>query len=673
MSVDDPKYIMKISRLTIDKLGIQMYDRVSAVLAEMIANAYDADATEVTISLPFGQMLVKREKGQDIDQEFEITIKDNGSGMTEQEVNDFYLNVGYDRRKTRGDRTGLFDRRVMGRKGIGKLAPFGICREVEVISASKGSSGNGYLISNLILDLDKMLEEQTDELGNVLPYPPDVGPRDGEVADSPGTTLILRNFDRKRVPDRENLHRQLTARFGIGQKNWNVRLEDSAGEKASFELGKLPMESLSDTRIEVNERPVKVADRWLPVSGWVAYAKDAYKDEVMAGVRIFARGKIVAQTRDFDIGAGFTGEFKMRSYLMGAVAAEWLDEDEDLIQTDRQDIIWNSEKGNSLREWGQDLIRELAAKAEKSKKERTWDIFLEKSRFSERLRVVHPENKDKPLRDAVWKAARVLVADADRDSIEDPNYIKRLIRLAYAIGPHHALLALLDEIAASSDGSKDTILNLFETASMVEMYSLGQVAYERVRVIEKLRQLISDHSTEERDLQKLIQDASWILYPDWTPLSKNQTLASTRQNFESWYLRKYRCKITTSVIGDSKKRADFVMLNHAGRLEIVEIKRPKNSLTNDEFRTAHRYLSVIKDFIEDTDEVRRLFPDARLTIVCNDLNLDHLSSAHLTEASNIVHKTWHDLFASSRRSHEDFLGVVERFQGDLPEIREERE
>ena len=549
----------------------------------------------------------------------------------------------------------------------------GYAVKLKLFPASKGSSGNGYLISNLILDLDKMLEEQTDELGNVLPYPPDVGPRDGEVADSPGTTLILRNFDRKRVPDRENLHRQLTARFGIGQKNWNVRLEDSAGEKASFELGKLPMESLSDTRIEVNERPVKVADRWLPVSGWVAYAKDAYKDEVMAGVRIFARGKIVAQTRDFDIGAGFTGEFKMRSYLMGAVAAEWLDEDEDLIQTDRQDIIWNSEKGNSLREWGQDLIRELAAKAEKSKKERTWDIFLEKSRFSERLRVVHPENKDKPLRDAVWKAARVLVADADRDSIEDPNYIKRLIRLAYAIGPHHALLALLDEIAASSDGSKDTILNLFETASMVEMYSLGQVAYERVRVIEKLRQLISDHSTEERDLQKLIQDASWILYPDWTPLSKNQTLASTRQNFESWYLRKYRCKITTSVIGDSKKRADFVMLNHAGRLEIVEIKRPKNSLTNDEFRTAHRYLSVIKDFIEDTDEVRRLFPDARLTIVCNDLNLDHLSSAHLTEASNIVHKTWHDLFASSRRSHEDFLGVVERFQGDLPEIREERE
>ena len=47
---DGHKYTMRISRLTIDKLGIQMYDRVSAVLAELVANSYDADATEVTVT-----------------------------------------------------------------------------------------------------------------------------------------------------------------------------------------------------------------------------------------------------------------------------------------------------------------------------------------------------------------------------------------------------------------------------------------------------------------------------------------------------------------------------------------------------------------------------------------------------------------------------------------------
>ena len=39
-----PPYELRISRLTIDKLGVKLYDMVSAVVAELVANAYDADA-----------------------------------------------------------------------------------------------------------------------------------------------------------------------------------------------------------------------------------------------------------------------------------------------------------------------------------------------------------------------------------------------------------------------------------------------------------------------------------------------------------------------------------------------------------------------------------------------------------------------------------------------------
>ena len=169
---------MQISRLTVDKLGIQMYDRVSAVLAELIANAYDADAEKVSIILPFGEYLAQKTKGEIEDQGFEIIIKDDGCGMTTQEVNEYYLNVGYNRRRTRrSDRTPKHNRRVMGRKGIGKLAPFGICHEVEVISAGGNQTDHGYVVSNLILDLDEILEpKKTDQHGNVLPYHPNPGP-----------------------------------------------------------------------------------------------------------------------------------------------------------------------------------------------------------------------------------------------------------------------------------------------------------------------------------------------------------------------------------------------------------------------------------------------------------------------------------------------------------------
>ena len=73
--------------------------------------------------------------------------------------------------------------------------------------------------------------------------------------------------------------------------------------------------------------------RFYPISGWVAYAnKEPYKDELMAGVRIYCRGKFTAQTTVFNRKAGFTGEHNIRSYLVGELHADWLDEQEDLIQ-----------------------------------------------------------------------------------------------------------------------------------------------------------------------------------------------------------------------------------------------------------------------------------------------------------------------------------------------------
>ena len=301
------KYTMRISRLTIDKLGIQMYDRVSAVLAELVANAYDADAEHVKVTLPFGKYLAMRRDGQVEDLGFAIVIEDDGGGMTAQEVNDFYLKVGYNRRVGRGE-SDKHKRRVMGRKGIGKLAPFGICHEVEVITAGGAETEQGFQVSHLILNFDDILAEETDETGNVIPYHPEPGPKDGHYARATGTKLVLRRFDRRRVPTGEELDRQLGARFGLSTDNWKVQLADSTGQSGPIELGTLQVDVMDGTLIEVDERPVSVEGQEYPVTGWVAYAKDPYKDEVMAGVRIYARGKIVAQTRDFDIRTGFTGD-----------------------------------------------------------------------------------------------------------------------------------------------------------------------------------------------------------------------------------------------------------------------------------------------------------------------------------------------------------------------------
>ncbi len=89
-------YRMRISRMTVDKLGVRLYDRVSAVVAELIANAYDADAENVTVQVPLNSLLARRKPTDNVIEEFEyaIIVKDDGHGMTPLDVNQNFLWVG---------------------------------------------------------------------------------------------------------------------------------------------------------------------------------------------------------------------------------------------------------------------------------------------------------------------------------------------------------------------------------------------------------------------------------------------------------------------------------------------------------------------------------------------------------------------------------------------------
>lgn len=227
-------YTMTISRLTVDKLGVRLYDKVSAVLAELVANGYDADATEVRVRAPMGKYLAVNDGDEVRDQDYSVEVCDDGLGMTPEEVNEFYLRVGAERRKDdrRGDTSKKYSRKVMGRKGVGKLAPFGICHRIEVLSSGgewvdgedeHGDRAKGYRTAHLFLDRDKILQD-TD-----YDYEPDVGPLDGVVRANTGTTLRLTLFARRKVPDIETLDRQMAQRFGLASSTWRITLDECCG------------------------------------------------------------------------------------------------------------------------------------------------------------------------------------------------------------------------------------------------------------------------------------------------------------------------------------------------------------------------------------------------------------------------------------------------------------
>lgn len=123
-----------MARFTVDthlfrELGELLVGRDSTALIELIKNAYDADATEVTV---LGEELDNPSRGH-------ILVTDNGVGMNAKQFENGFLRVA-SRLKDQGDRRSLlFQRRYTGAKGIGRLAAHKLARKLEVDSVWRAS------------------------------------------------------------------------------------------------------------------------------------------------------------------------------------------------------------------------------------------------------------------------------------------------------------------------------------------------------------------------------------------------------------------------------------------------------------------------------------------------------------------------------------------------------
>lgn len=108
------------------QLGELLVGRDSTALAELIKNAYDADATEVVLT---GHNLSDASRA-------EFVIADNGVGMTVDQLRGGFLRVAASG-KAHGDRRSpVYRRRYTGEKGVGRLAAHKLASLVEVTSVA---------------------------------------------------------------------------------------------------------------------------------------------------------------------------------------------------------------------------------------------------------------------------------------------------------------------------------------------------------------------------------------------------------------------------------------------------------------------------------------------------------------------------------------------------------
>ncbi len=662
---DAERYVMRISRLTIDKLGVKLYDKVSAVVAELIANSYDADATDVRVRLPLATLLGNPSVAASAaGGEGTIEVTDDGHGMTPEEARAHYLQVGRDRRKhdDQGARSRGRSRPVMGRKGIGKLAPFGICRLIEVLSAGGPLTPRGYTVAHFFMDFEKILSD-TDE-----PIALETGPEDQTFRPTPGTTIRLSRFLTKRVPDAEVFHRQLAARFAFAQPDFRIVVEDTRDpdENPPLSVSQLSVPTLDGTVVQLDTRPVLTdGGRELPVSGWLALAKEAYKNEEMAGVRIYARGKIVATTRDFEQPAGFTGEFTLRSYLVGQVTADWLDADdgEDLVRTDRQGILWDSEYGRALRKWGAELIKEIGAASRKPRRERTSRMFLDRSKI--RARAQERFHDAAVVETAVQLAVQI-GGFAAEDELTDAAYVDDLTEVILSVAPHKALIEAFQEFNRTATGQEgqpiERLVDLFGKTRVAEMASYSQIAAERVRSIQQLETIVfSDH--DEGEFQKLLAQAPWLIEPTWSVLTRNQALRTFKQAFETfWYQR--TGEVVTLAIDYERKRPDFTLVSVGHRLHVVEIKKAGHPLDDADFKRLINYVYAFDAFFTANQSFKVEFPlGYSIDVVADGTRLNDLANKTAWEKfesdGKIRRVSWTDFLLRAKQAHQQFLEVAD--------------
>lgn len=699
------EYRMTISWLTVDKLGIKLYDKVSAVIAELVSNSYDADATEVIIEAPIGKYLASK-TGKVEEQEYEIKVIDNGIGMTPEEINECYLIVGADRRekggRNRGSTSLKFGRHVMGRKGVGKLAPFGICKEIEVLTSGGEPNHKGeYLTAHFILNRDEILNNDENKENGY--YKPDNGKFDGTWREKTGTVIILRNFAYRRVSNYTIFSRRLSQRFGLPSSNWCIKIRDktkSPSEKDYEQaLDKFTVETLDhtklifegpdgpnfsdsvqsdvqsvfnacvpvDSRMENLKAGFVYEERFFPITGWVAYSKDPYKDDLMAGIRIYCRGKIAAQTSVFNREAGFHGEHNIRSYLVGELYADWLDEEEDLILTDRRDILWSHSICQEFQKWGRDIIEKIGYISRNPLRKKRYERFLEIGNVEERLQKEFPTSRYDAMRKEALELIKRWSQSLDDSEVEDTEVVKEVLDIAINVVPHITLNNTLRKAGDKEKTPIAIISEILQTARLAELSSFGSIAKDRVSVIERVRELKDNPETAEMEMQELIQTAPWLINPQWTPITANRTFSTLKKELEKHY------KKTTGdeefSLGDfqeTNRRPDFVLSNQDNGLQIIEIKRPDKGLTNDEMDRIIVYYNVLDNFLKDSANAKfgDSFQHHCVTLVCD--NVESLSGSqkiaftHFLNNKRLTHISWAGFLLNAELMHQDFLEESQR-------------
>lgn len=355
-----------------------MYSRLPNAVAELVANAYDADATAITVRV-IGS-----------GEEQRIIVEDNGHGMSRDDVRNKYLRIGRNRRGNETTAKSESGRRtVSGKKGLGKLALFGIGHKIVVATTRTGSTERLVVTMNW---QDLITTEEGD-------YQPESVSEPAEPEEH-GTRVTVSKLTRSTDVSPRDLAESLSRLFQYSDNEVSLRIVGRDG---------------SETRVTRELRVASVATefRWqiptdLPetsdelassgVTGIVIAAEKPLPTQ-MRGVAVYANGRLVNEPEFF----GASDSSYAYAYLTGYISVDGLDAIKpDVVATDRRAVNWDQVDAAKIRACLKSMVEEVAQlrrqlRAAKKKGQIEEETGVDSDQWVDT--VLGPEKK--PLRDLI--------------------------------------------------------------------------------------------------------------------------------------------------------------------------------------------------------------------------------------------------------------------------------
>lgn len=613
------KFTMPFEPLTIEHLGLKLYGSLPPVIGELVSNAWDAEALKVEVTLPEGE----------ITDASEVLVRDFGLGMDAASIQDAYLPIG---RNCRDDlkrtTTPNLKRPLMGRKGIGKLSAFGVATELEILTIR---NGNAICIR---LNYDEMKAWPKDK-----PYEPTViAEKTGKTREPDGTQVRVSKLHRSKAISKDWVKRELARRYTVIGSKFQVFVN---GEKI------IP----ADRRLEkdckhvwnVSEMPngsTIDAAEGLKVKGWFGLVEKSSQAD--RGVDVFAHGKAVELATMF--GLKTTHIQWARSYVVGEVHADFLDEKEDDISTGRNMAHWESGAGQKLQEWGASAVKYVLEQWLILQKKEKEEKIIKIGKFNDWLKTRSPREQ------AIAKRLVKVLVDDDKIEPEATGPVLEMIKTNIEF---QAFQELVDDIE-KSPSSAEALIKLFGEWRIFEAREHLKLADGRADIMEKLDDYIQKGALEVKQIQPLFEQNGWLVNPAWGEV--------TGQNTYTDLLRKH-CKESTKITGKNR-RMDILGYEVGGTLHVVELKRPEKTLSREYLEQIERYVDWARNNLIGTGPDSPKHVTGLLIVGQYGSNAELKDKRTRLAGSDIRVETFRDL---SHRARKVYGEVEERLRKVAPE------